>query len=177
MNLSAYDIAVDRINEWVKNGNKYMYLKLDDICLTDDDFDRLNIPSTVSYMNCSYNRLTKLNLNISNLNFLYCRENDLREINTNAPQLIELFCENNNNLSKIQLSTNKLRYLICSDNKYLYLPKKYRKLYGGSYNVNYNYNAVIIQQKYRKYKAKILCNYLNDICFMYSDINQIICLY
>ncbi len=180
MSRSAYDIAVDRINEWVKDDNTDEYLDLGDIMLTDDEFDRLKFPVNLKKLDCSSNRLTKIDLDIPTLETLLCHCNHLREINIKSSELRELHCTVNK-LSKIQLSTNKLDYLACCGNEYLYLPKKYRKLFelfeAESYNVNYNNKARIIQNKYRKYKEKILCNSLGDICFMYNDINQIISLY
>ncbi len=217
MSRDAYDVAVDRINKWVKDGKMDRYLNLNDVGLTDGEFHKLVFPANLERLTCSGNKLTKIDLNIPNLKMLWCVIGELREINLELPELRELHCYKNklikinlntpnliiliccdndlreiniktpklqelnctyNKLSKIQLSSSQLRYLSCNDNKYLYLPKKYRKLTKEvGYDINYNPKATIIQQKYRKYKAKILCNYLSDICFMYNDINHIICLY
>ncbi len=179
MSKSAYDIAVDRINNWIKNDNIYLYLSLNDLGLTNDDFNRLEFPSKVTCLDCSFNRLTKMDLNIPDLETLHCCGNNLIEINIKAEHLIDLYCWNNN-LIKIELSTNKhVVYLGCYGNKYLYLSKKQRKIFRKErmHDINYNEKATIIQKKYGKYKARKLYKYLNQICFMYNDINQIISLY
>ena len=75
----------------------------------------LNCPS-LQKLRCAYNRLTKLELNCPDLVKLYCSCNLLTKLELNCPYLQVLGCSGNR-LTKLELICPSLRTLWCSDNQ------------------------------------------------------------
>ncbi len=122
------DIAIQRVNNWIKNGDINSHLDLDRLKL--NELPRL--PDNLEQLYCSNNKLTSLPNNLpNNLKILNCSYNKLTSLPDlhSLINLEELNCSDNYNLTNLPDLPPNLKELYCSFCELTKLPSLPETLY------------------------------------------------
>ena len=113
------EIAIQRINEWIRIGNINKLLDLTHLGLT----SLPELPSDLKILECYENQLTSLPNNLpSNLQKLYCSFNKLKRLPNNLPTNLQILYCSFNELTSLPKLPTSLQYLYCDINNLTRLP-------------------------------------------------------
>ncbi len=114
-----------RIEEWLKDTT--LELDINDLKLTKWPEQLIGKEHLIKELDCSFNRLTSLPNNLTELKKLNCSLNKLTSLPNNLTKLEKLYCYNNE-LTSLPNNLTKLKKLYCSDNELTSLPNNLAKL-------------------------------------------------